>query len=80
MTDLKRPLIAEAPQSAAACTHCGAALVPGQGRFCCTGCEAAYSLVRGLGLDAFYRRREGADGVLRHEIAAPTFDALPLIR
>ena len=80
MTDLKRPLIAEAPQSATACAHCGAALVPGQGRFCCTGCEAAYGLVRGLGLDAFYRRRETADGVLRPEIAPPAFDALLLIR
>jgi Cu2+-exporting ATPase len=80
MTDLKRLLIAEAPQSAAACAHCGAVLAPGQGRFCCTGCEAAYSLMRGLGLDAFYRRRKTADGVLRPEIAAPSFDALPLIR
>lgn len=80
MTDLKRPLIAEAPQSAAACAHCGAALAPGQGRFCCTGCEAAFGLVRGLGLDAFYRRRETADGELRPEITAPAFDALPLIR
>ena len=80
MTDLKRPLIAEAPQSTAACAHCGAALAPGQGRFCCTGCEAAYGLVRGLGLDAFYRRRHGADGALRPEIAPPVFDALPLIR
>ncbi|MFN9094963.1 MAG: heavy metal translocating P-type ATPase, partial [Alphaproteobacteria bacterium] len=80
MTDLKRPLIADAPQSAAACAHCGAALAPGQGRFCCTGCEAAYGLVRGLGLDAFSRRREGADGALRPEIAPPVFDALPLIR
>lgn len=80
MTHLKRPLIAEAPQSAAACAHCGAALAPGQGRFCCTGCEAAFGLVRGLGLDAFYRRRETADGELRPEITAPAFDALPLIR
>jgi Cu2+-exporting ATPase len=79
MTDLQRPLIAEAPQSAAACAHCGAALAPGQGRFCCTGCEAAYGLVRGLGLDAFYRRRETADGALRPEAAPPAFDARPLI-
>ena len=79
MTDLQRPLIAEAPQSAAACAHCGAALAPGQGRFCCSGCEAAYGLVRGLGLDAFYRRRETADGALRPEAAPPAFDTLPLI-
>ncbi|MGB8275800.1 MAG: heavy metal translocating P-type ATPase metal-binding domain-containing protein, partial [Alphaproteobacteria bacterium] len=42
----------------AACLHCGGA-VPGThaGRFCCAGCEAAYALVRGLGLDSYYRRR-----------------------
>ena len=80
MTNLQRPLIAEAPQSAAACDHCGAVLAPGQGRFCCTGCEAAYGLVRGLGLDAFYRRRETADGALRPEASTLAFDALQLIR
>jgi Cu2+-exporting ATPase len=35
--------------------------------------------VRGLGLDAFYRRRETADGALRPEAAPPAFDTLPLI-
>ena len=41
------------------------ALAPGQARFCCTGCEGAHALVRGLGLDAFYRRQETAAGTLR---------------
>lgn len=39
-----------------ACLHCGEP-VPGHGAFCCSGCEAAYDLVKGLGLDAYYRRR-----------------------
>ena len=58
MTDLSRPFIAEAPQSAAACAHCGAALAPGQGRFCCTGCEAAHGLVR-------HRAQHLSNGALR---------------
>ncbi|MFM2148443.1 MAG: hypothetical protein RLZZ187_749 [Pseudomonadota bacterium] len=51
--------------SRAACAHCGAALAPGQGEFCCTGCAGAHALVRGLGLDAFYRRQATASGTLR---------------
>ena len=38
------------------CLHCGIE-VAGGGRFCCAGCEAAYAVVTGLGLDAYYRRR-----------------------
>jgi Cu2+-exporting ATPase len=55
----------QAGLSRAACAHCGAQLVPGQGEFCCTGCAGAHALVRGLGLDAFYRRQETAAGTLR---------------
>ncbi|MBK8906837.1 MAG: cadmium-translocating P-type ATPase [Rhodospirillales bacterium] len=48
-----------------ACRHCGTAVpegrVPGRegqdGPFCCSGCEAAFALIRGLGLDGYYRRR-----------------------
>ncbi|MTJ82681.1 MAG: cadmium-translocating P-type ATPase [Telmatospirillum sp.] len=44
----------------AACAHCGAEVGPGStggSRFCCHGCEAAYALVQGMGLDQYYRRR-----------------------
>ena len=58
---------------AAACAHCGAP-VGGGARFCCTGCEGAAALVAGLGLDAFYRRRDTADGTLRPAVDAPTVD------
>jgi Cu2+-exporting ATPase len=51
--------------SRATCAHCGTPLMPGQGEFCCTGCAGAHALVRGLGLDAFYRRQETAAGTLR---------------
>jgi Cu2+-exporting ATPase len=55
----------QAGLSRAACVHCAAPLMPGQGEFCCTGCAGAHALVRGLGLDAFYRRRETPAGMLR---------------
>ncbi len=45
-----------------ACAHCGRPLaVPAGGAaaasFCCGGCEAAYALIQGLGLDRYYRQR-----------------------
>lgn len=48
------------------CAHCGSEIAPasdgvsaeGSGPdFCCKGCRGAYALVRGLGLDGYYRRR-----------------------
>lgn len=59
-----------------ACAHCGAASAT---RFCCAGCEGAHALVQGLGLDAFYRRREGADGVLK-PLDPPSADFTGLAR
>ena len=59
--------------AAAGCAHCGAP-VPGAARYCCAGCEGAHDLVAGLGLDAFYRRREAADGGLRPAVDAPAVD------
>ncbi|MBK8176723.1 MAG: heavy metal translocating P-type ATPase metal-binding domain-containing protein [Rhodospirillales bacterium] len=54
------------------CRHCGAAVLPGT-PFCCSGCEAAYAIVRGLGLEAYYRRRtiDPTQRPLRPEIDAP---------
>jgi Cu2+-exporting ATPase len=44
--------------AARACRHCGSAIPAGlPGDFCCTGCEGAFSLVQGLGLETYYRRR-----------------------
>jgi Cu2+-exporting ATPase len=68
-----------APEAAAGCAHCGAP-VPAGARFCCAGCEGAHDLVAGLGLDAFYRRREGADGSLRPAVDAPAIDFTPHVR
>ena len=63
----------------AVCAHC-AAPAPGGSRFCCTGCEAAFEAVRGLGLDAFYSRRRldpaarvlRPDDTARHDYAGRT--------
>jgi Cu2+-exporting ATPase len=60
--------------SFAHCAHCGA---PSVTRFCCAGCEGAHGLVSGLGLDAFYRRREGAEGALK-PVEPPAADFAPL--
>lgn len=50
---------------ARACRHCGSDIPPGfEGDFCCRGCEGAYSLVQGLGLENYYRRR-AVDPALR---------------
>ncbi|WP_368419175.1 heavy metal translocating P-type ATPase metal-binding domain-containing protein [Rhodovarius sp.] len=56
---------AEPALSRRPCLHCAAALPPGATVYCCTGCEAAHALITGLGLDAFYARREAAAGELR---------------
>ncbi len=41
----------------AECRHCGLPVPKGGGDFCCPGCQAAYDLVQGLGLDRYYRAR-----------------------
>lgn len=64
---------AQATPAAPCCAHCGAP-APVGARFCCTGCEGAHALVEGLGLDAFYRRRETAEGTLRPAVAPPPVD------
>ncbi|WP_043839568.1 heavy metal translocating P-type ATPase [Muricoccus aerilatus] len=72
MTALPARLDAAEPRlSAAACAHCGAPVPPGAGRFCCTGCEGAAALISGLGLGAFYHKREAASGGIRPTALPP---------
>lgn len=49
----------ETAAAAGVCLHCGQPLggKPVDGGFCCSGCAAAYDLVRGLGLERYYDRR-----------------------
>jgi Cu2+-exporting ATPase len=58
------------------CAHCGAALGPGAGRFCCAGCAAANRLVEELGLQRYYggRRLDPATRLPRPP-EEPTADA-----
>ncbi|MDB5375519.1 MAG: fixI, partial [Belnapia sp.] len=80
MTALGRVTAALPEASRLACAHCGAPVEPGAA-FCCTGCEGAAALIAGLGLNAFYRRRDtaSATGGLR-PVAAPPGDVTPLVR
>ncbi|MBP2232225.1 Cu2+-exporting ATPase [Azospirillum agricola] len=66
------------------CLHCGqehaeaagTTASDGAGPFCCTGCAAAYDLVRGLGLERYYDRRsvDPAARPLRPDDDAPSID------
>lgn len=48
------------PRSAdrARCPHCGAAVEGTEDAFCCTGCEVAFEIIRGAGLERYYQERE----------------------
>jgi Cu2+-exporting ATPase len=64
----------EPPRATTACAHCSAPCADGA-RFCCTGCEGAHALIRGLGLERFYARLEGTapkpdPNAPRHDLAA----------
>lgn len=76
---ISRLSAAAASADVTTCSHCGAP-TPDGARFCCSGCEGAHALISGLGLDAFYRRREVADGTLRPAIEAPAADFAPHAR
>jgi Cu2+-exporting ATPase len=50
-------IAAERPRAAPSlCAHCGLPAAP-DSRFCCAGCEAAFAVIGGLGLDRYYRDR-----------------------
>ncbi len=60
---------APAPPRSVACTHCAlpvprGLIEPGADQqFCCAGCRAAYQVIHGCGLDAYYRLRDTSGGV-----------------
>lgn len=63
--------------TARACRHCGQDIpLSLEGDFCCHGCHGAYTLVQGLGLETYYRRRavDPAIRPLRPEEDAPIHD------
>ncbi|HYD99977.1 MAG TPA: heavy metal translocating P-type ATPase metal-binding domain-containing protein [Alphaproteobacteria bacterium] len=58
----------------AACLHCAGPLPEGTAEFCCTGCAGAYALVRSLGLDAYYDRRDANPAAAPRPEAGPAID------
>jgi Cu2+-exporting ATPase len=44
--------------TAGRCIHCGTALEAREERFCCTGCEMAFTIIQGAGLGRYYDERE----------------------
>ena len=40
------------------CPHCGTAVEGGADAFCCSGCETAWEIIRGAGLERYYQERE----------------------
>ena len=72
--------LAETAATAAAgraCAHCANPTAE-DARFCCAGCEAAFELVSGLGLAAYYAKRATSAALLRP--APDTTDYAPLAR
>ncbi len=43
-------------EAAQVCAHCGLPTAAGR-RFCCSGCEAAFAFIKGMGLGLYYERR-----------------------
>lgn len=58
---------AEHARQSIRCTHCGLAVPAGlvvdgaAEQFCCNGCRTVYQMIRGCGLEQYYRLREAAD-------------------
>ncbi len=72
--------VAPAGAAAAGCAHCGAPVTLGAGRFCCSGCAAAYELVNRLGLGQYYARRTAAPTAPSALDDAAGGDALAYVR
>lgn len=63
-------------RATARCPHCGTAVESDTDAFCCAGCEAAYEIIRGAGLERYYRERDRP--APRPEPLAGGWDALPV--
>ena len=60
------------------CPHCGTPVEGDVDTFCCAGCEMAYAIIRGAGLERYYRDRERA--APRPEPLGGAWDTLPVER
>lgn len=50
--------VGAAPAPPARCPHCGTPVEGSEDAFCCHGCEIAAAIIRGAGLERYYRERE----------------------
>ncbi len=62
--------------SVARCPHCGTAVEGAEDAFCCTGCETAWAIIHGAGLERYYRDRDAF--APRPEALDGGWDALPV--
>lgn len=60
----------------AECPHCGAVVEGPENAFCCAGCETAYAIIRGAGLERYYEERDAY--APRPEPASGGWDAVPV--
>jgi P-type Cu2+ transporter len=68
---------ARAPSaSPACCPHCGTAVESQTNSFCCAGCELAYEIILGAGLERYYAERTAF--APRPEPAASGWSAVPV--
>ncbi|HEY0305282.1 MAG TPA: heavy metal translocating P-type ATPase metal-binding domain-containing protein [Longimicrobiales bacterium] len=44
-------------RAAARCAHCGTPVEGAEDSFCCAGCELAFAIIRGAGLEHYYEKR-----------------------
>jgi P-type Cu2+ transporter len=69
------PKLAEAPVTAR-CPHCGTEVEAADDTFCCLGCELAYDIIHGAGLDRYYAER--TEYAPRPEPLAGGWSAVPV--
>ncbi|MFQ5536886.1 MAG: heavy metal translocating P-type ATPase [Gemmatimonadota bacterium] len=70
--DAVRPAAA----SVSRCPHCGTPVEAAEDEFCCAGCEMAYAIIRGAGLERYYEEREAF--APRPEPLTGGWDTLPV--
>lgn len=67
---------AHASPASARCPHCGTAVESAADTFCCAGCEMAWEIIRGAGLERYYDER--TEYAPRPEPAAAGWAAVPV--
>jgi len=64
------------PASVSRCPHCGTPVEGPEDAFCCSGCEMASAIIKGAGLEAYYKDREAF--APRPDEVQGNWDAVPV--